>query len=194
MNRKQLSERDICTKFITPALRRAGWDEIAQLREEVSFTKGRIIVRGKLVTRGKARRADYILYYKPNIPLAVIEAKDNNCAVGDGIQQALGYAETLQIPFVFSSNGDGFVFHDRSVKGGTIERNLPLDEFPSPSALWSRYREWKGLPPEAEPLVLQDYFNDGSGKGPRYYQASAVNAATEAIAKGQDRLLLVSIR
>ena len=123
MDKTQLSERDICTKFITPALRQAGWDEMTQLREEVSFTKGRIIVRGKLVTRGKAKRADYILYSKPNIPLAVIEAKDNNCGVGDGIQQALGYAETLQIPFVFSSNGDGFVFHDRSLTVGIIERN-----------------------------------------------------------------------
>jgi len=190
MNKKQLSERDICTKFITPSLRQAGWDEITQLREEVSFTKGRIIVRGKLVTRGKAKRADYILYYKPNIPLAVLEAKDNNCSVGDGMQQALGYAETLQIPFVFSSNGDGFVFHDRSATSGAIEQNLQLDEFPSPATLWAKYRAWKGLPPEAESIVLQDYFDDGSGKGPRYYQASAVNAATEAIAKGQNRLLL----
>lgn len=126
MNKKELSERDICTKFITPALREAGWDELTQLREEVSFTKGRIIVRGKLVTRGAAKRADYVLYYKPNIPLAVIEAKVNDCSVGDGIQQALGYAETLQIPFVFSSNGDGFVFHDRTVTSGAIESNLQL--------------------------------------------------------------------
>ncbi len=191
MNKKLLSERDICTKYITPSLRQAGWDEMTQLREEVSFTKGRVIVRGKLVTRGQAKRADYILYYKPNIPLAVIEAKDNNCSIGDGMQQALEYAETLQLPFVFSSNGDGFVCHDRTVTTGTIETNLALDEFPSPANLWQRYREWKGLPPEAESMVLQDYFNDGSGKGPRYYQASAVNAAIEAIAKGQDRLLLV---
>src|SRR3954465_2933601 len=106
MDKRSLSERDICTKFITPAVKEAGWDEMLQIREEVSFTKGRIIVRGKLVTRGKAKRADYILYHKPNIPLAAIEAKDNNCAVGDGIQQALGYADTLHIPFVFSSNGD----------------------------------------------------------------------------------------
>src|SRR4051812_40295294 len=137
MDKKQLSERDICTKFITPSLRQAGWDEIMQLREEVSFTKGRIIVRGKLVTRGKAKRADYILYYKPNIPLAVIEAKDNHSGVGDGMQQALGYAETLQIPFVFSSNGDGFVFHDRTVTTGAIEQNLQLDAFPSPATLWT---------------------------------------------------------
>jgi type I restriction enzyme R subunit len=191
MNKKLLSERDICTKYITPSLRQAGWDEMTQLREEVSFTKGRVIVRGKLVTRGQAKRADYILYYKPNIPLAVIEAKDNNCSVGDGLQQALEYAETLQLPFVFSSNGDGFVFHDRTVSKGVIEKNLSLEEFPSPTKLWTRYREWKGLPPDSESLVLQDYFNDGSGKGPRYYQASAVNAAIEAIAKGQDRLLLV---
>ena len=191
MNKKELSERDICTKYITPALRQAGWDELAQLREEVSFTKGRVIVRGKMVTRGKAKRADYVLYFKPNIPLAVIEAKDNNCSVGDGLQQALEYAETLQLPFVFSSNGDGFVFHDRAATTGAIETDLTLHQFPSPATLWARYREWKNLPPEAEPVVLQDYYSDGSDKGPRYYQASAVNATIEAIAKGQNRLLLV---
>ena len=92
MDKKSLSERDICTKFITPALRKAGWDEMAQIREEVSFTKGRIIVRGKLVSRGKGKRADYILYYKPNIPIALIEAKDNTHAIGDGMQQGLEYA------------------------------------------------------------------------------------------------------
>src|SRR6187401_735653 len=107
MDKRTLSERDICTKFITPALRKAGWDEMLQIREEVSFTKGRIIVRGKLVSRGQAKRADYILYYKPNIPIAVIEAKDNNHSVNSGIQQALGYAQTLDIPFIFCSNGDG---------------------------------------------------------------------------------------
>jgi len=191
MNKKQLSERDICTKFITPALRQAGWNEMTQLREEVSFTKGRIIVRGKMVRRGEAKRADYILYYKPNIPLAVIEAKDNNCSVGDGLQQALDYGETLNIPFVFSSNGDGFVFHDGTKSQGPIEQNLTLDQFPTPTSLWAWYREWKGLVPESDDIVLQDYYTDGSGKDPRYYQASAVNAATEAIARGQNRLLLV---
>src|SRR5438105_15217546 len=191
MNKKDLSERDICSKFIGPAVKRAGWDGMMQIREEVAFTKGRIIVRGKLVTRGKAKRADYILYYKPNIALAVIEAKDNNCSVGDGMQQALGYADTLQIPFVFSSNGDGFVFHDRTSTSGAIEMNLQLHEFPSPATLWVKYREWKGLPPEAESIVLQDYYDDGTDKGPRYYQASAVNAAIEAVVKGQNRLLLV---
>jgi type I restriction enzyme R subunit len=169
----------------------AGWDEMTQLREEVSFTKGRIIVRGKLVTRGKAKRADYILYYKPNIPIALIEAKDNTYSVGDGIQQALDYAVTLDIPFVFSSNGDGFVFHDRTGTSPEKETTIPLDAFPSPAALWAKYREWKGLTPSAEQIVLQDYFDDGSGKAPRYYQCNAINSAVEAIAKGQDRVLLV---
>jgi type I restriction enzyme R subunit len=191
MNKRDLSERDICSKFISPAVQLAGWDPMVQIREEVSFTKGRIIVRGKLVTRGKAKRADYILYYKPNIPIALIEAKDNNHSVGDGIQQALGYATTLNIPFVFSSNGDGFLFHDRTGTSVEKEANLTLDQFPSPSELWGRYRAWKGLTPDEEKIVLQDYFDDGSGKAPRYYQCNAVNAAIEAIAKGQDRILLV---
>src|SRR5258708_18021594 len=191
MDKRGLSERDICTKFITPTLRKAGWDEMMQIREEVGFTKGRIIVRGKLVTRGKAKRADYVLYYKPNIPIAIIEAKDNNCSIGDGMQQALEYAVTLDIPFVFSSNGDGFVFHDRTGLSEQQEATLRLEEFPSPDDLWDRYRRWKGLSPEAEQIVLQDYFDDGSGKAPRYYQTSAINASIEAIAKGQDRILLV---
>ena len=191
MDKRSLSERDICTKFITPALRQAGWDEISQIREEVSFTKGRIIVRGKLVSRGQAKRADYILYFKPNIPIALIEAKDNTHSVGDGMQQGLEYATTLAIPFVFSSNGDGFVSHDRTGAAGATETNIALEAFPSPADLWARYRAWKGLTDEAEKIVLQEYFDDGSGKAPRYYQVSAVNAAIEAIAKGQDRLLLV---
>ncbi|MGX1318507.1 type I restriction enzyme R subunit [Bradyrhizobium sp. USDA 377] len=191
MDKRGLSERDICTKFITPALREAGWDEMLQIREEVSFTKGRIIVRGKLVTRGRAKRADYILYFKPNIPIALIEAKDNNHSIGHGIQQGLDYAATLDIPFVFSSNGDGFVFHDRTGLSTPVEANIALEAFPSPADLWARYRAWKGLDAEAEQIVLQDYFDDGSGKTPRYYQVNAVNAAIEAIAKGRDRVLLV---
>ena len=191
MDKKSLSERDICTKFITPALRRTGWDEMAQIREEVSFTKGRIIVRGKLVSRGKGKRADYILYYKPNIPIALIEAKDNTHATGDGMQQGLDYAETLEIPFVFSSNGDGFVFHDRTGASAARETTLGLDAFPPPGDLWARYRVWKGLTPEAESIVLQDYFDDGGGKAPRYYQVNAINTAMEAVAKGDDRILLV---
>jgi type I restriction enzyme R subunit len=191
MDKRALSERDICTKFITPALRKAGWDEMLQIREEVSFTKGRIIVRGKLVTRGQAKRADYILYFKPNIPLALIEAKDNSHSVGDGIQQGLEYAITLDIPFVFSSNGDGFVFHDRTGTSTPREANLTLDAFPSPADLWGRYRAWKGLDVEAEQIVLQDYYADGGDKAPRYYQVNAVNATIESIAKGRNRVLLV---
>src|SRR5271165_902263 len=129
MLKSEMSERDVCTKFITPALRRAGWDELLQIREEVFFTKGRIIVRGRLVTRGKRKYADYILYEKPNIPIAIIEAKDNNHSVGSGMQQALDYAVTLNIPFVFSSNGDGFVLHDRTGTSMEKEATFSLDAF-----------------------------------------------------------------
>jgi type I restriction enzyme R subunit len=191
MDKRSLTERDICTKFILPAVKRAGWDEMVQVREEVYFTKGRIIVRGKMTYRGKAKKADFVLYYKPNIPIALIEAKDNTHSVGHGIQQGLDYAATLDIPFVFSSNGDGFVFHDRTGRSVPVETNLGLDAFPSPADLWARYRAWKGLDAEAEQIVLQDYFDDGSGKAPRYYQVNAVNAAIEAIARGRDRVLLV---
>ncbi|MFZ4703105.1 MAG: EcoAI/FtnUII family type I restriction enzme subunit R, partial [Candidatus Methylumidiphilus sp.] len=148
------------------------------------------IVRGKLVTRGKAKRADYVLYYH-HIPIAIIEAKDNTFAIGDGMQQALDYAVTLDIPFVFSSNGDGFVFHDRTGQSAQIETTLALTEFPSPSALWAQYFLWKGFAPEQEKIVLQPYYDDGSGKEPRYYQRNAINAAVEAITKGQNRILLV---
>ena len=135
MDKRALSERDICTKFIAPALRQAGWDEMLQIREEVSFTKGRIIVRGKLVSRGRAKRADCVLYFKPNIPLALIEAKDNTHGVGDGMQQGLEYAAALDVPFVFSSNGDGFVFHDRT--GGSVRLiRTASSTFPSPDNLW----------------------------------------------------------
>jgi type I restriction enzyme, R subunit len=190
MNKKDLTERDICTKFITPAVNGAGWDPMAQIREQVYFTKGRIIVRGKLVTRGKPKFADYILYYKPNIPIALIEAKDNHHPVGGGMQQALDYAATLDIPFVFSSNGDAFLFHDRTGQSRQTETGLALDAFPKPEDLWAKYRAWKGLVPAEEEVVLQDYFDDG-GKEPRYYQRIAINKATEAIAKGQNRVLLV---
>ena len=185
LDKRNLTERDICTKFIMPAVKRAGWDEMLQIREEVFFTAGRIIVRGKLVTRGKGKKADFVLYYKPNIPIAIIEAKDNNHSVGDGMQQGLDYAATLDVPFVFSSNGDGFVFHDRTCTSTTKEANLGLDAFPTPADLWARYRSWKGLTPEAEQIVLQGYFDDGSKKSPRYYQVNAINATIEAIAKGR---------
>jgi type I restriction enzyme, R subunit len=191
LDKKSLSERDICTKFITPAVQQAGWDVLSQIREEVYFTKGRIIVRGKLVTRGKAKFADYILYYKPNIPIALIEAKDNNHSIGDGMQQGLEYSATLDIPFVFSSNGDAFLFHDRTGQGGQVEAELALDAFPTPEKLWQKYRTWKGLAPWQEEVVLQNFHDDASGKEPRYYQRIAINKTIEAIAKGQNRILLV---
>lgn len=189
--KKSLTERDICTKFINPAIVKAGWDLHRQVREEVSFTAGRIIVRGKLHTRGKSKRADYILYYKPNLPIAVIEAKDNTRTVSDGMQQALGYAEILDIPFVFSSNGNGFMEHDRTVTDGVIEKELTLDQFPSPEALWQRYLVWKGISPDQEQLVTQDYYVEPGWKSPRYYQLNAINKTIEAIARGQKRILLV---
>ena len=162
-----------------------------QVREEFEISKGRITVRGKLVSRGRPRRADIVLCVKPNIPIAVIEAKSNLRSVGAGMQQALDYAETLQVPFAFSSNGDGFVFHDRSGHGEQPEASLGLDAFPGPEELWTRYRRWKGLDEQAEKIVLNDYHDDGSGKTPRYYQLNAINATIEAIAKGRDRILLV---
>lgn len=191
MDKKALSERDICSKFISPAIARAGWDMDLQVREEVTFTQGRIIVRGKLFSRGKALRADYILYYKPNIPIAVIEAKDNKQRVGDGMQQALVYAEALDIPFVFSSNGDAFKFHDRTGNSKLQEVELTLDQFPSPEELWQSYCKWKGIEGEAEKVIETPYFDDGSGKMPRYYQTIAINRTIEAVARGQNRILLV---
>jgi type I restriction enzyme R subunit len=191
MVKGSLSERDICTKFITPSLLASGWDLHTQIREEVTFTAGRIIVRGKLHTRGKSKRADYVLYHKPNQPIAVIEAKDNTHSVGHGMQQALDYAEALDVPFVFSSNGDGFIFHDRTGLSNPVEQNLTLDQFPTPADLWQRYKQWKGIDPPAEDVVEQPYYTDGSGKEPRYYQRVAINRTIEAITKGQNRLLLV---
>ncbi|SEF88941.1 EcoAI/FtnUII family type I restriction enzme subunit R [Nitrosomonas ureae] len=191
-NKESLSERDICTKYITPAIIKAGWDLHSQIREEVSFTQGRIIVRGKLHTRGEQKRADYILYYKSNIPLAVIEAKENSCSVGAGMQQALNYADTLGVPFVFSSNGDGFLMHDRTGLTNRIEQALTLDEFPSPAQLWQQYCQWKGLETaKARHTVEMPYYDDGTGRVPRYYQANAINNTVEAVAKGQPRILLV---
>jgi len=191
VDKKSMSERDICTKFITPALQQAGWDILKQIREEVSFTNGRIIVRGKLHTRGETRRADYILYHQLNMPLAVIEAKDNKHSVGAGMQQALAYAESLDVPFVFSSNGDGFRFHDKTGLGGQTETELTLDQFPSPDELWQRYCQWKGLTGEVRKHVEAAYYDDGSGRAPRYYQTNAINRTVEAVAQGQDRILLV---
>lgn len=194
MDKKALTEADIRTKFITPALlgpNGSKWNAMTQLREEIYFTKGRVIVRGKAVTRGEAKKADYLLYYKPGIPLAVVEAKDNNYGVGDGMQQALVYADILDVPFAYSSNGDAFLEHDRKRTTGTVERVIPLDQFPSAEDLWARYRAAQGYTAAQEVAATQDYYDDGSGKSARYYQQVAVNRTVDAIARGQKRILLV---
>ncbi len=190
MKKTSLSERDICSKFIMPALISSGWDLNTQISEEKTIiTPGRIIVRGKMVARGQKKRADYVLYQKPNVPIAVIEAKDNKHSIGDGMQQALTYADMLRIPFAFSSNGDGFLFHDRTAQSAPMEQQIELDEFPSPEELVEKYKAWKGLSDTQAKTAFHPYFDDG--KTPRYYQMNAINASLEAIAKDQQRLLLV---
>lgn len=192
MNKKDLSERDICSKYINPAIESSGWNMKKQVREEVSFTDGRIIVQGKLYTRGKSKRADYILYFKPNIPIAIIEAKDNKKPVGSGMQQALEYSEILQIPFVFTSNGDSFVFHDKTLEAGEIEKELSLENFPTPEELWNKYLKYTNLDKsDSREIVEKDYYIDTSGMSPRYYHQNAVNRTIEAIAKGQSKIILV---
>ena len=189
---KDLSERDICTKRILPALKKAGWDVQTQIREEVSFTDGRIYVRGDKTIRGRRKRADFILYYKPNIPVAIIEAKKNSLSLNAGIQQGIEYADILDLPLAYSSNGDGFYEHDKTLSNGSIEQEFSLDDFPSPEELWQRYKKYKGIDsPEEEKVVTQDYYFDATGRSPRYYQQIAINRTVEAIAKGQDRILLV---
>ena len=189
MDKKLLSESDICDRYISPALVRAGWDE-TRWRREYYFTAGRIIVRGQLVARGKRKKADYLLFYKENIPIAIIEAKSNTLSVGAGMQQGLGYANTLDIPFVFSSNGDGFLFHDKTGNSEKVETFLGLDEFPSPEELWNRYRTWKGLSQVNVDLVTSKSYQYLNDEQPRYYQQLAVNRTLEAIARGQKRILL----
>ena len=191
LSKKSLSEAEICDRYITPALKEAGWNQDTQIRREYSFTAGRVIVRGTVATRGKKKRTDYLLNYRSHLPLAVVEAKDNNHSVGSGMQQALGYAEALDVPFAFSSNGDAFLFHDRTGLYSPVENQLNLDEFPSPEELWSKYRVWKGIDAESDRYVLQPYHEDSGGKEARYYQRVAIQRAVEAIARGQRRVLLV---
>ena len=189
MNKRSLSESDICDRYISPALVLSGWDE-TRWRREYPFTAGRIIVRGELIARGKQKRADYLLFYKPNIPIAVIEAKDNTHSIGAGMQQGLSYSNALDIPFVFSSNGDGFLFHDKTGNAEQIEKTLSIDEFPSPEELWNRYKVWKGIQAASEPLVISPSYQYISDEPTRYYQQLAVNRSIEAIARGQKRVLL----
>ena len=191
INKKELSEQDIRTKYITPSLEKVGWDILTQIREEFTLTAGRVIVRGSLHTRAKNKVADYVLFYKPNIPIAIVEAKKNTRKIGDGMQQALEYADMLQVPFVFSSNGDGFLFHNKLTTDGIIEKELTLSDFPSPQELWNQWSEKRGIDDLQNEIITQDYYSDGSDKKPRYYQLLAINKTIEAIARGQNRVLLV---
>ncbi len=190
MSKKLLTETDICDQFITPAIVTAGWDKTTQIRREHYFTDGKVIVRGKIAKRGKGKRADYVLFYQANLPLAVVEAKDNNHPIGGGTGQAIDYAVTLDVPFVFSSNGDGFIFHDRTGQSTPKEQVLTLEQFPSPAILWSMYRKWKGLNDETDKLARSAYHDDGKGREPRYYQRIAIQRAVEAVARGERRILL----
>ena len=190
MDKKRLTESDICDKFIRPAMERAGWDGMSQIFREFGLRVGRVTVRGRTARRDASTvlRADFALFFKPNIPLAVLEAKDNNHAVGAGMAQAIQYADLLNVPFSFASNGDGFVFRDATLATGVLEQNLPMDQFPSPAELWERYCAWKGWTPEVRQVTEYGY---GPGKTPRYYQMAAINRTVEAIARGQNRVLLV---
>ena len=190
MDKKQLTEADIISKFILPAITDAGWDTMTQVRQEVKLREGKVIVRGQIGIRKKVKSADIVLYHKPNMPLAVIEAKANKHEIGKGMQQGLDYAGLLEVPFVFASNGDGFVFHDKT-NTQKIETEIKLEDFPSPVQLWDKYCAYKGYTQEQLPIVTQDYHDDGSGKAPRYYQIQAISKTIEAISKGQNRVLLV---
>jgi type I restriction enzyme R subunit len=192
--KKELSESDIKAKFITPAIVKAGWDEMAQIRREVTLTPGPVVVRGNLSSRNKKKRkfADYVLQKEKGVPVAVIEAKDNNHSISAGMQQALGYAEILNVPCAFSSNGDGFASHNKTATPTEdIETEFGLDVFPSPDQLWHRYMAFRGLTKAHEALVTEPYYDDGSNKEPRYYQAEAINRVVEKVAQGEKRLLLV---
>lgn len=190
IDKKVLSETDIITKFLLPAVKKAGWDDMTQIRQEVKLRDGKVIVRGMAAARKTVKSADIVLYHKPSIPLAVIEAKANKHEVGKGIQQGLDYARLLDVPFVFASNGDGFVFHDKT-NPNQLESELSLDAFPSPAELWAKYAAFKGFNDAQLPIITQDYYDDGSGKSPRYYQLQAINKTVEAVSAGQNRILLV---
>ncbi|MGE6224082.1 EcoAI/FtnUII family type I restriction enzme subunit R [Aeromonas media] len=192
--KKQLSEADIKAKFITPAIVKAGWDEMTQIRREVTLTPGPVIVRGNLSSRNakKKKFADYVLQREKGVHVAVVEAKDNSHTVSAGMQQALGYADILEVPCAFSSNGDAFASHNKmATDGENIETEFPLSVFPSPDELWLRYKAFRGILDENESLVTEPYYDDNSGKEPRYYQAEAINRVVEKVALGKKRLLLV---
>ena len=188
MKKHEMTEEDIKLQFITPAIEAAGWDKLKQIKMEYNFTDGRVIVRGNITARGKRKRTDYLLYYKPNLPLAIVEAKDNRHSIGGGMQQGIEYAECLDVPFVYSSNGDGFLEHDMLCGK---EREIKLEEFPSPEELWRRYKGDTSMTSDQETLITEPYFFQPGDKTPRYYQRIAINRTIDAIARGQNRILLV---
>lgn len=192
LNLSNLTEADIITKCVMPAILNAGWDNTTQIRQEVKLRDGKVIVRGKVAARRMVKSADIVLYHKPGIPLAVIEAKANKHEIGKGMQQGIEYARLLDVPFVFATNGDGFIFRDATAaEGECLEKQITLDDFPSPAELWQKFCLWKGYTQAQLPVITQDYYDDGSGKSPRYYQLQAINKTIEAVSNGQNRVLLV---
>ena len=192
--KQELSEIDICDLFITPAIKDAGWDQERQIRREVTLTPGPVIVRVNMSSRNKKKkkRADYVLSLEPGIPIAVVEAKENTQAVSQGMQQALGYADILQVPSAFSSNGDAFASHNKvPAAGEDIEAEFALEFFPNPDSLWKRYKTYHGIEKTTDELITQPYYVDTTEKEPRYYQVEAINRTVEAVASGQNRVLLV---
>jgi len=188
MGKSHLSEEDIKLRYITPAIQNAGWDN-KQIRMEYAFTAGRIILRGNITARGRKKSADYLLSYKNNFPLAIVEAKDNTKPVGAGLQQAIDYAKSLDVPYVYASNGDGFV--EQNLITGEV-KELKLEEFPSPEALYQRYRIDRGFDEAEEKVMLEPYYYIPNYKTPRYYQRVAINRTVDAVAKGRNRVLVVS--
>lgn len=192
LNLSNLTEADIITKRVMPAILDAGWNDTTQIRQEVKLRDGKVIVRGKVAARRTVKSADIVLYHKPGIPLAVIEAKANKHEIGKGMQQGIEYAHLLDVPFVFATNGDGFIFRDATAaEGECLEKQITLDDFPSPAELWQKFCLWKGYTQAQLPVITQDYYDDGSGKSPRYYQLQAINKTIEAVSGGQNRTLLV---
>ena len=186
LSKKNMSEEDIKLQYITPAIT-SKWDQ-KKITMETQVTDGRINLKGNFVFREKPKRADYILYLNANNPIAIIEAKDNNHALGAGIQQAIDYALILDLKFAYSSNGDGFLEHD-FITG--IERELKLDEFPTEAELYQRYLDSKNYTPEARKIVETPYYYDAYSHEPRYYQRIAIDRTVEAVATGRNRVLVV---
>ena len=188
LTKKDLTEEDIKLKYITPALQKAEWDIKSQIRCEYYYTAGKINVRENVAQRGKGKKVDYLLSYKSNLPIAIVEAKDNKVTVSHGIQQAMDYANDLDIPFAYSSNGDGFYEHNM-ITGE--EKEIGINDFPTPKALWQGYLKEKNIDEEQEKIITEPYYFLDINKTPRYYQRVAINKAIEAITKGRKRLLLV---